>query len=466
MFVEGCYPYIVGGVSGWVQMMIEARKELDFSIYTLLPDREQCGKFQYKIPDNVLEIREAYLNDKDRKRPFSRKTRWNKEEKECFRKLLFGDNVDWKGVFEYFEKPNISVNDLLMGNEFFEIVQDLYISRYPQCVFTDFLWSVRSLYLPLFTILKVPVEEADCYHAISTGYAGVLACKGYYLHHRPVLLTEHGIYTREREEEIIKVDWTQGIYKDLWIRYFYTLSECIYQCASQVISLFQAARTIQVELGCPKEKTRVVSNGVYTDQFLDIPQKGESETTINIGAVLRIVPIKDVKTMLNAYALAKESVPQLKLYLMGPKDENPEYYKECLELIKNFDIQDVLFTGRVNVRDYIGKMDMVILTSISEGQPLCLLEAMAAMKPCIATDVGGCKELLYGNEMDTYGKSGIIVPVMSVSKIAQAIVTLAKDKSLRAEMGYVGRLRVKSFYQNEQVTETYREIYAQYHDGK
>lgn len=465
MFVEGCYPYVVGGVSGWVQMLIGARKELDFSVYTILPDRNQSGKFQYTIPDNVSEIRETYLNDADVVRRFAPKSRWNREEKECFRKLLFGENVDWKGIFSYFEKPDISVNDLLMGKEFLEIVQDLYINRYPQCVFTDFLWSVRSLYLPLFTILKVPVEKADCYHAISTGYAGILACKGYYIHNKPVILTEHGIYTREREEEIIKVDWTQGIFKDLWIRYFYTLSKCIYDCASQVISLFQAARTIQMEIGCPKEKTRVVSNGVYAGQFEDIPQKEEEDVFINVGAVLRIVPIKDVKTMINAFALAKETIPNLKLYLMGPTDENPEYYKECRELIRSFAIEDIVFTGRVKVRDYLGKMDMVVLTSISEGQPLSILEAMAAKRPCIATDVGGCRELLYGNEKDTCGKSGIIVPVMSVDKIAEAIITLAKDEALREEMGYNGRLRVKAFYQNEQVVKTYEEIYGQYRMG-
>ena len=314
--------------------------------------------------------------------------------------------------------------------------------------------------------LKMPVEEADCYHAISTGYAGILACKGHYLYNKPVLLTEHGIYTREREEEIIKVEWTQGIYKDLWIRYFYTLSGCIYQCASQVISLFGAAQKIQLELGCPKEKTRVISNGVYVKQFADIPEKDKDDTYINVGAVLRVVPIKDVKTMINAFALAKGKVPELKLYIIGPTDENPKYYEECLEFIKSFQVEDIVFTGRVNVKEYLGKMDMTILTSISEGQPLSILEAMASSKPCIATDVGGCKELLYGGEKDSLGRSGLIVPVMSVDKIADAIVTLAKDPDLREDMGYNGRLRVKAFYRNEQVTKTYQDLYEQYRDWK
>ena len=466
MFVEGCYPYVVGGVSGWVQMLLETREDMDFTIYTLLPNREGSGKFQYAIPDNVLEIRETYLNDDDAVRAFRKRTKWSQEEKNSFRSLIFGEDTDWMGVFRFFEKPDISVNDILMGEGFFEIVQDLYIERYPQCVFTDFLWSVRSLYLPLFTILKVPVDEADCYHAISTGYAGILACKGYYLYNKPVILTEHGIYTREREEEIIKAEWTQGIYKDLWIRYFYTLSNCIYQCAAKVVSLFRTARSIQIELGCPEEKTRVISNGVYVEQFADIPGKEPGDDFINIGAVLRVVPIKDVKTMISAFALAKAKVPNLKLYIIGPTDENPEYYKECLEFIESFQLEDIVFTGNVNVKEYLGKMDMTILTSISEGQPLSILESMAASRPCIATDVGGCRELLYGGDKDKIGSSGIVVPVMNVGKIAEAIVKLARDGSLREEMGYHGRLRVREFYQYEQVTKAYQELYEQYWDWR
>lgn len=461
MFAEGCYPYVVGGVSSWVQMLLEASPEIDYTLYTLLPDREQSGDFRYRIPDNVVELRESYLNDVDVVRPFRRKTKISAEEKECFRKLLFGHDVDWEGLFRFFDRRDLSLNDILMSQEFFDIVQELYIDKYSQTTFTDFLWGMRSLYLPLFTVLKTPVEEADVYHAISTGYAGILACKGHYLHNKPVLLTEHGIYTREREEEIIKVDWTQGIFKDIWIRYFYLLSTCIYECAEVVVSLFDSARRIQCELGCPPEKTMIISNGVYLERMEGLPQKSPDDPFINVGAVLRVVPIKDVKTMINAFALAKAKMPSLRLFIMGPTDEDPEYYAECKELVETFSVEDVIFTGMIDVREYLGKMDISILTSISEGQPLSILEAMAAAKPCIATDVGGCRELLYGSERDDLGRSGIVAPVMGVDRIADAIVELAENEELRAEMGNVGRIRVRKFYRNQRVVATYHELYGQ-----
>jgi len=466
MFLEGSYPYVPGGVSSWVQMLLEASPHITFSLYTILPDRGQRGQFRYQIPASVAMIQESYLNDKDVIKLPHRKTKISEDEKACFRRLVFGHDVDWEGIFRFFDREDISVNDILMGDAFFEIIEDLYIEEYSQCAFTDFLWSMRSLYLPLFTVLKAPVAEADCYHAISTGYAGVLACKGHYLYHKPVILTEHGIYTREREEEIIKVDWAQGIFKDIWIRYFYDLSNCIYSCAEQVISLFESARKIQLELRCPEEKTQIISNGVYLERLEGIPGKAADDSYINVGAVLRVVPIKDVKTMLSAFALAKSRVASLRLYIMGPTDENPQYYEECQDYVHAFGLEDVIFTGLVDVREYLGRMDMVILTSISEGQPLCLLEAMAAAKPCIATDVGGCHELLYGNEQDRLGRSGIIVPAMGVDKIAAAIVELAEDKALREEMGGIGRSRVRQHYRNQSVTAAYHELYRRFEGGR
>ena len=80
--------------------------------------------------------------------------------------------------------------------------------------------TMRSMLLPVLYLLTGRVPKADVYHAISTGYGGLLACLGGSLNHAPVLLTEHGIYTREREEEIIRAEWVVPSFKSRWIRVF------------------------------------------------------------------------------------------------------------------------------------------------------------------------------------------------------------------------------------------------------
>ena len=78
-------------------------------------------------------------------------------------------------------------------------------------------------------------------------------------------------------------------------------------------------------------------------------------------------------------------------------------------------------------------MDFTLLTSISEGQPLTILESFAAHKPVVATDVGNCRELLFGVN-DGFGDSGILTHIMNIEEIAEAMVTLAWHKELREQM--------------------------------
>lgn len=110
--------------------------------------------------------------------------------------------------------------------------------------------------------------------------------------------------------------------------------------------------------------------------------------------------------MIQAFDFAKKRVKNLKLWIMGPADEDVKYAQECYDLVESLGTKDIEFTGRVNVKDYLGKMDFTLLTSISEGQPLTILESYAAHKPVIATDVGNCRELIYGSN-DDFGEAGI-----------------------------------------------------------
>ena len=148
---------------------------------------------------------------------------------------------------------------------------------------------------------------------------------------------------------------------------------------------------------------------------------------------------------------------------MGPTDEDKKYAQECFDLVKALNVSDVEFTGRINVRDYLGKMDFTLLTSISEGQPLTILESFAAHKPVVATDVGNCRELLFGVN-DGFGDSGILTHIMNIEEIAEAMVTLDWHKELREQMGEAGYKRVKQFYRIEQMKEVYRNIYKEFAD--
>ena len=460
---EGCYPYVVGGVSSWIHSMIKSFPDKDFIILTIITDRSLSGKFVYELPDNVSAVYEAYLNDYDwsRHKKHGRRTRLSEREFKALRSVVLDENVEWDVLFDMFQKGKLSVDDILMGEDFLNIVKECYNTRYPYIVFSDFLWTLRSIYLPLFLILQTKIPEADLYHCVCTGYAGVLGSIGTHLYRSGLLVSEHGIYTREREEELLKASWVGGIYKNIWIDQFKKMSLLAYDRADMVTSLYEHARSLQIGLGCDEEITRVTPNGIDVSRFENISGKlPEDEGCINVGAVLRVTPIKDVKTMISAFAFAKEKVPKLKLWIMGPTDEDKEYAEECYDLVNTLGVEDVVFTGRIDVTEYLGRMDFTILTSISEGQPLTILESFANHKPVIATDVGDCRGLIYGAE-DEFGVAGILTHIMNTSEIALAITELATHPGLCKEYGENGYKRVDKRFRIENMKKSYGEIYEE-----
>lgn len=463
LIVEGAYPYVMGGVASWIQDIIEHFSEVEFVVQTITVDRHQNQEFAYKIPHNVSEIREAYLQDEDYGRR-AKKVKMDKREKEAFESLLYGEAVDWDTIFRYIHQKHISLNAFLASELFLEMSRKYYEKYYTEEVFSDFLWTMRSMFLPLFSVMNIQLPEADIYHAMSTGYAGILGSMAKVVYHKPLLLSEHGIYTREREEEIIRADWVKGIYKDLWIQSFQKYARCCYQYADCVTALFKEAGRLQVECGCEEEKIHIIRNGINASLYENLPGKESSEKGIFIGAILRVTPIKDVKTLISSFVAAKRVVPELKLMIMGPEGEDTEYVEECKELIRVYQATDIEFTGRVNVKDYIGKMDFLILTSISEGQPLVVLEGFAASKPFICTNVGNCAGMLEG-EADEFGPAGITVPVMNIEAIKDAMVYLARNKEIRQQMGQNGRRRVKEQYKIQDVYTAYETLYHELGGG-
>ncbi len=466
LVAEGCYPYVVGGVSSWIHSIVRSFPEHEFYLVAIIADRSMRGNFVYELPENLTRVYEIYLNDVDwTDHKAVRRSHLRKKEYRALRSMIVGQDVDWDTIFSMFSNPKLSIDDVLMGEDFLECVKDCYRKRYTDAVFSDFLWTMRSMYLPLFYTLKFHPPEADLYHCVATGYSGVVGAMAKRRHGCGMLISEHGIYTREREEELIKAKWVKGVYKSIWIEQFKKMSTLGYQDADLVTSLYAHARQLQIELGAPPSKLIVTPNGINMDRFKDLPGKQpEDEGFVNIGAVLRVTPIKDVKTMIRAFGYAKERRPALKLWIMGPTEEDEIYAQECFDLVASMHITDVEFTGRINVTDYLGRMDFTILTSISEGQPLTILEGYAAHLPAIATDVGNCYGLIYGED-DDFGDAGIMTHIMNVEELADAMVRLGSSSMLRRQMGQAGYDRCYRKYRIETMTETYRKIYTDFEKG-
>ena len=460
LICEGSYPYVPGGVSSWVQMLCNYFRDVEFVIWAIATTREEMPEYRCHIPDNIKDIHTLYLGDVVFKKT-GRKIRLTSAEKKTLKGLLTGsvDTINWTGVLELARQHRRYLCDLLMSESFFDICVEEYRRMKSRRVFLHFLWNFRGIYFPLMYILSQEIPKADIYHAVSAGYAGILGSCASYTEGVPLVLSEHGIYTREREEDIIRSNWVVGEFKEPWIAFFKKLSFTAYQQSSVVTTLFEANRDLQIELRCPPEKIAVIPNGVNAGDF-DVCLNKREGGPVTIGTVLRVVPIKDVKTLLLAFDTVKQAVPEARLKIMGNCEEDPVYYQECREFLAELGTQDVEFLGQVNIREHLQEVDLLLLSSISEGQPLAILEGMAAGIPFVATNVGNCKALLEGErEDDGFGTAGLVVPVMNSEAMAQAILSLIRNPALMKRMGQAGRKRVETYYTREGMLKAYRDIY-------
>ncbi len=126
--------------------------------------------------------------------------------------------------------------------------------------------------------------------------------------------------------------------------------------------------------------------------------------------------------------------------------------------------KSIHFTGKVDINAYYPQLDVIVLTSISEAQPLVILEANSMGIPVVSTDVGACEELLSGRGADdkALGKSGFIAGVTNSAEIAEAIIKIWTSKSLQEQMARAGRERVARYYNKKDLDAQYREIYRQF----
>jgi len=176
-----------------------------------------------------------------------------------------------------------------------------------------------------------------------------------------------------------------------------------------------------------------------------------------VGLVGRVVPIKDIKTFISACRITADLIPDSHFYCIGPTDEDPGYFEDCRMLVENLKLKDCFhFTGRADVREYYGFLDVLLLTSVREAQPLVILEAYCAGVPVVATRVGNVPELLDYDDR-------FIAPSKDPEALAESIKYIHDNPGEMAALKEKNKDKVLRFYNRRELLETYRDIYSELH---
>ena len=488
LLLEGTYPYVRGGVSSWVHQIIEGLPHYNFELIFVGGAPEHYGEIQYTLPKNVTKLHVHYLvedNNTDIKAKHG--VKYKKELFEFWQQLqsYFRDCNEpiptelLKFAFETLaKKDGINEADFLYSESSWQVLANYYLKYCDESSFIDFFWSYRNLYKPLFKIAEIARElpNAKLIHSISTGYVGILGAGASVISNIPFLLTEHGIYTKERKIDLIQASWIKdseqslgknlntemGFIRRMWISFFEQIGRTTYQEADKIISLYEGNRQRQIKDGATPNKAFVVPNGIKTSRFVESLAKRPNKIPPVVGLIGRVVPIKDIKTFIRAIKEAQSSLPNVEGWIIGPFEEDPQYYKECQLLVGSLDLQSTIkFTGMQDIAQILPKLGIVALTSISEAQPLVLLEAMAAGVPVLASDVGSCREIIEGGtEQDkALGKAGEVVSIASPSETALQISNMLTNDQMWLEYQQSGLARVRKFYDESHMFARYDKLY-------
>lgn len=278
----------------------------------------------------------------------------------------------------------------------------------------------------LFSGLMLDVVQSHMFHAnlyvtIAARMAGV-----------PVILTtEHG--------------------KNLWKTPIHHLIErsIISPLVSMRVAVSNDIRQIRIKTAdVPRDKITVITNCVEIPENIG---KHQTKEMLRIGTVGRLVPAKDYGTLITAFKKLIKDGLNIDLIFVGDGSERSKLESMVQELgIAGY----VTFTGfQGNVNSFLSDFDVFALSSIREGIPVAMLEAMAMSVPVVATKVGGIPEVIQDNI------DGLLVDSRNPEMIADALKRLIQDSSLRTRIGKAGRKKVECLFSCKAICRQYEELY-------
>ena len=457
---EGTYPHSFGGVSVWCDQLVRGMPDNPFHLVALVGAADE--RVVWVQPANVASVTANTLwgARPTRKPGRPARRRFGQLVRSFFAVLLDpredGEDAEqWfaaelRAMFEYAQEEDLSgalrTEDTLRG--LLDTWRDVRPVDQQPTVY-DAVTGLQLLEHSLRPLATPPVR-ADVSHCVANGLAALPALTAKWAHGTPILLTEHGIYLRERYLGYRNSGYRWPV-KALHLAFLRGICVLAYHEAGMLAPGNMYNQRGEEYLGAPHALIRTVYNGVDPQAFPPVEAEPEVPTVSWAG---RIDPIKDLETLLRSFALVHKKIPEAKLRLFGGYPVgNKGYLDHCEALAEHLGIGEVTtFEGRVpEIRDAYVAGHVVVLSSISEGFPYTVIEAMTCGRPCVATDVGGVSEAI--------GDTGIVVAPRDPEAMAEACVELLTDHPRRLRLGAAARNRVLEFFTLDKAIDTFDELY-------
>jgi len=281
------------------------------------------------------------------------------------------------------------------------------------------------------------IDQLHC-HQYTPWVYGVLAAFGT---KTKVIFTEHGRFYPDSST------WKRKL-----------INPWLGRITQHITAISQATKQALVDFEhLPSKRIDVIYNGIQPldvdptktlklRQKLNIPQN-----SLVLGTIARLDPIKNHKMMLESFSIVLKSYPEAVLVIVGDGEEleNINKYIQAFNLVDK-----VIMPGyEPQPQHYLALMDIFLLSSLSEGTSMTLLEAMSLKKTCVVTDAGGNKEVIAD------GENGIVTTNDDAIEFSQAILKLVNDKVLLNQYGEASQKRFKRLFDVSVMVKRFSALY-------
>jgi len=288
----------------------------------------------------------------------------------------------------------------------------------------------------LFTILK-SWDSYDVVHAHSHLFFSTVLCTlAQKFRSTPLIVTNHGLVSQTAPE------WLQKLYLP-------TIGRWIFRTADAVICYTETERDQMVDLGVSPDKIHVIHNGIDTSAFAPSDSMPPEKQILWIG---RFTPGKGVEYLLEGFEAFSQKFPDYTLVMVGRGPLKDDFARMILEM----DLEDEII-----LKDFIPNGDLskiyqesalFVLTSLEEGVPRTILEAMACGRPVVCTALPQL--------VDIISDCGRLIPTEDSGAVADALSELISDPDLARDLGQTARARVASEYSWDDTVAKTLELYA------
>lgn len=478
MVTEGTYPFHHGGVSTWSDILIKnLSKDIDFVMYSIIMNPFVTQKFS--LPRNTELIKVPLWGTEEPSEhlsiPFS---------KVYLSKKMTTDSVikqQFLPLFLDFIEEIVSPykNPERLGKTIYEMYKYFQVYEYKKSFKSEIVWDSYKQFILEFTrdkenkleqpgiysiihslgwiyrfmtILNTPMPKVDVTHSAAAAFCGIPCVISKFENNTPFILTEHGVYLREQYLSLSQRGYSTFLNTFL-MRLIHSVVNLNYFYADQVSPVCSYNTRWEERFGVSREKISVIYNGVDKNVFSPKILSFEKSSNPTVVSVARIDPVKDIISLMRAAAIVKKEIPNVRFIVYGSVSV-PTYFEECKKEKEELSLgESFIFAGHSSdIPSAYRSGDVVALSSITEGFPYSVVEAMMSGKPVVATDVGGIKEAL--------GDSGILVPARDAEALAKGISTLLNNPELRTSLSLEARERALNYFTIERVDDLYYESYA------